>query len=149
MKIWINKNTKTILELMQKNEFLFSSIIGFFYQYGIGCERNFKESIKWYRLSSKNGNASAQYFLGDAYQHGLDPINKQYKGDDEDDNVIHTQKTFNRLDAFGALQVARQTLQGGPRVVSGPPAPSALYPIEREIRNDLLRRGLNSKYAIF
>ena len=31
------KNTKKFLEIMQKNEFWFSSIIGFFYQYGIGC----------------------------------------------------------------------------------------------------------------
>src|SRR5436190_22459785 len=36
----IDKDSKTILKLMQNHketEFLFSSIIGFFYQYGIGC----------------------------------------------------------------------------------------------------------------
>src|SRR4051794_501905 len=59
---WIkdnNKNTRTILELMQKNEFLFSSIIGFFYQYGIDCNVDKDKSYKLYLLAVNNNEESS------------------------------------------------------------------------------------------
>src|SRR5436190_20485633 len=51
----IDKNTKpTILELMQnheENEILFSSIIGFFYQYGINCDVDKNRALELYLLA--------------------------------------------------------------------------------------------------
>src|ERR1051325_4442728 len=58
----INKSTKTILELIQKNEFWFSSIIGFFYQYGIGCNVDKNKSLKLYLLAVNNDESSNQNF---------------------------------------------------------------------------------------
>src|ERR1044071_1238707 len=58
----INKNTKEILELMQKNKFCFSSIIGFFYQYGIGCDVDKNKSLKFYLLAVNNGESSNKNF---------------------------------------------------------------------------------------
>src|SRR5436305_10870812 len=63
---WIkdtNKDTTTILELMQKNELWFSSIIGFFYQYGIGCDINKNKSLKFYLLTLDNEKPSNQKFI--------------------------------------------------------------------------------------
>src|SRR3954454_1980375 len=61
----INKNNKPILELMQKNEFWFSSIIGFFYQHGIGCDANKDKSLKLYLLAVNNDHegSSNQKFI--------------------------------------------------------------------------------------
>ncbi|CAB5294778.1 unnamed protein product [Rhizophagus irregularis] len=59
---WINnleKDNETILELMENhknNEIWFSSIIGFFYQYGIGCNINKDKSFELYLLIIKNNN---------------------------------------------------------------------------------------------
>src|ERR1043165_1980098 len=58
----INKNTKEILELMQKNKFCFSSIIGFFYQYGISCDVDKNKSLKFYLLAVNNGETSNKNF---------------------------------------------------------------------------------------
>src|ERR1044072_4734801 len=59
----INKNTKTILALLQKNEFLFSSIIGFFYQYGIGCDVIDKsKSLKLYLFAVNNEKSPNQKY---------------------------------------------------------------------------------------
>src|SRR3954452_936410 len=54
----INKDTKTILKLMQNNEFLFSSIIGFFYQQGIGCDVDKNKSLKLYLLAVNDEESS-------------------------------------------------------------------------------------------
>jgi hypothetical protein len=55
---WIkNKSIKSILELMKnhnKSEFLFSSIIGFFYQYGIDCSVNKSKALELYLLAVNN-----------------------------------------------------------------------------------------------
>src|SRR5918912_77066 len=57
LSVWINnldKNAKTILELMEnhkENKFLFSGIIGFFYQYGISCEVDKNKSLELYLLA--------------------------------------------------------------------------------------------------
>src|ERR1044072_6273196 len=53
---WVKNvcNTKSILDLMKnhkENEFWFSSIIGFFYQYGIGCNVDKNKALELY-LSS-------------------------------------------------------------------------------------------------
>ena len=51
----IDKN-KTILESMQNHQkfqkFRFSSIIGFFYQYGIGCDVDKNKALELYLLVS-------------------------------------------------------------------------------------------------
>ncbi|GBC31330.2 TIR domain-containing protein [Rhizophagus irregularis DAOM 181602=DAOM 197198] len=84
LKKWIknlDKNIKSILELMKnhnKNELLFSSIIGFFYQYGycyyngIGISVNYKEAFKWYLKSAKLENAMAKNSLGECYFYAND-----------------------------------------------------------------------------
>src|SRR3954452_17781706 len=54
----INKDTKTILKLMQNNEFLFSSIIGFFYQQDIGCDVDKNKSLKSYLLAVNDEESS-------------------------------------------------------------------------------------------
>src|SRR3954452_20553816 len=56
---WVKNvgNTKPILELMKnhkENGFWFSSIIGFFYQYGIGCNVNKDKALELYLLSANN-----------------------------------------------------------------------------------------------
>src|SRR4051812_28539997 len=57
---WImksNKHDKTILKLMQihnESDSWFSSIIGFFYQYGMGCEVDKNKSLKLYLLAINN-----------------------------------------------------------------------------------------------
>src|SRR5947207_2139623 len=61
----INKNTKPILELMQdhkENEILFSSIIGFFYQYGISCNVNKNKALELYLLAVNNEKSLNQNF---------------------------------------------------------------------------------------
>src|SRR6266542_1774120 len=48
-----NKNTEPILKLMQnhkESEILFSSIIGFFYQYGINCDVDENRALELYLL---------------------------------------------------------------------------------------------------
>src|SRR5688572_30477667 len=51
---WINnidKNAKVILELMQCHKVLFTSFIGFFYQYGIGCDVDKNKALEMYLLA--------------------------------------------------------------------------------------------------
>src|SRR5436189_5166526 len=52
----IDKNTKTILELMQcsNNKNFFTSIIGFFYQYGICCDVDENKALEMYLLAINN-----------------------------------------------------------------------------------------------
>src|SRR5918912_1184086 len=53
----LDKDTKTILELMEnhkESKFLFSSIIGFFYQYGISCDVDKDKSLELYLLAVNN-----------------------------------------------------------------------------------------------
>src|SRR3954452_22132478 len=57
-------NTKRILELMQthkENEFWFSSIIGFFYQYGIGCDVDNNKAMKLYLLAVNNESLNRKF----------------------------------------------------------------------------------------
>ncbi|CAB5363939.1 unnamed protein product [Rhizophagus irregularis] len=54
-----NKNPKRIFKVMEnhkESKFLFTSIMGFFYQYGIGCELNKKKAIELYLLAINNEN---------------------------------------------------------------------------------------------
>src|SRR3954454_5685134 len=66
---WITntyKNTKTALKLMQnheESELLFSSIIGFFYQCGIGCDVDKNKALKLYLLAVNNEETSNHKFL--------------------------------------------------------------------------------------
>ncbi|CAB4482016.1 unnamed protein product [Rhizophagus irregularis] len=63
---WIknnDKNTKQILELIQnhkKSEFWFSSIIGFFYQYGIDCDVDKEKSLEFFLLAINNEKSLIQ-----------------------------------------------------------------------------------------
>src|ERR1044072_8735316 len=53
----IGNDSKTTLELMQNHketEFWFSSIIGFFYQHGIGCDVDKSKALKFYLLAVNN-----------------------------------------------------------------------------------------------
>ncbi|CAB5396307.1 unnamed protein product [Rhizophagus irregularis] len=61
-----NKDTKIILESMQNhkdNELLFSSIIGFFYQHGIGCIVDKNKSLDFYILTINNNNKIEEEYL--------------------------------------------------------------------------------------
>ena len=40
------------------------------YSEGIGVPEDDKEAAKWWRMAAEQGNAGAQWFLGDAYQFG-------------------------------------------------------------------------------
>lgn len=44
--------------------------LGFKYNYGVGVSQDYKEAVRWYRMSAKQGNASAQNNLGGAYFRG-------------------------------------------------------------------------------
>src|SRR2546421_2297676 len=50
----IDKNAKKILELMQCYKVLFTSIIGFFYQYGICCVIDENKALEMYLLAVNN-----------------------------------------------------------------------------------------------
>ncbi|CAG8556327.1 6363_t:CDS:2 [Funneliformis mosseae] len=76
-----SKNTKGILEFMQNHEnreIWFSSIIGFFYQYGIGCEIDKDKSLELYVLAIKRdefqyiNNIIAKYLLALFYYKVID-----------------------------------------------------------------------------
>jgi hypothetical protein len=56
----------------KENEFWFSSIIGFFYQYGIGCDINKDKSLELYLLSINNDK-----FLNQKFSH-LEKIDKEF-----------------------------------------------------------------------
>src|SRR3954470_7201601 len=54
----IDKETKLIFELMKNHEqtkFWFSSIIGFFYQFGITCNIDKNKALELYLLAVNNG----------------------------------------------------------------------------------------------
>jgi len=44
--------------------------LGYAYSKGKGVPQDYKEAIKWYRLSAEQGDASAQSNLGASYEHG-------------------------------------------------------------------------------
>src|SRR5581483_6788364 len=53
-----NENIKLIFELMEnheQNEFWFSSIIGFFYQFGISCDVDRNKALEFYLLAVNHG----------------------------------------------------------------------------------------------
>jgi len=63
--IYIDKNVKTILELMKnhkESETWFSSIIGFFYQHGIGCDNDKNKAFELYLLAVNNEKSSSLKF---------------------------------------------------------------------------------------
>ncbi|RIA92894.1 hypothetical protein C1645_820087 [Glomus cerebriforme] len=52
-----NKNPKNILELMKnhkQSKFWFTSLIGFFYQHGMGCDLDKEKAVELYRLAINN-----------------------------------------------------------------------------------------------
>ena len=53
----LDKNIETIFELMKNHEqnmFWFSSIIGFFYQFGVGCDVDDGKALEFYLLAVNN-----------------------------------------------------------------------------------------------
>jgi len=64
-----NKSTKEYLEFIQNHEkkISFSSVIGFFYQYGIGCEVDKNKALEMYLLAIKqddiNNIIAKHYFI--------------------------------------------------------------------------------------
>ena len=40
------------------------------YDNGLGVPQDYKEAVKWYRLSAEQGHASAQINLGNMYAEG-------------------------------------------------------------------------------
>ena len=49
---------------------LVQSLVGAMYNGGQGVPQDYKTAVKWYRLSAKQGFASAQYNLGNKYREG-------------------------------------------------------------------------------
>ncbi|GBC01725.1 hypothetical protein RclHR1_04300007 [Rhizophagus clarus] len=45
--------------------------LGYFYENGIGMERDLEKSIYWYQKAAENGNIIGQYNLGRCYQFGI------------------------------------------------------------------------------
>ena len=60
----IDKNAKTILELMQSHndKVWFTSIIGFFYQHGIVCDVNENKALEMYLLAVNNEESLINQF---------------------------------------------------------------------------------------
>ena len=52
--------------------------LGYMYYHGQGVEKDYKEAIKWYKLSAEQGFSSAQNNLGQMYQKGLG-VEKDYE----------------------------------------------------------------------
>lgn len=46
-------------------------LLGTLYYDGLGVPRDFKEALKWFKLSVQQGDADAQLFLGRMYHRGL------------------------------------------------------------------------------
>src|SRR6266487_2259693 len=65
----IDKNTKTILELMQCNKIWFTSVIGFFYKYII-LENSLSDFVIKCLKSARKGDSRAQYEAGNFYYNG-------------------------------------------------------------------------------
>ncbi|GBB94310.1 hypothetical protein RclHR1_02330008 [Rhizophagus clarus] len=77
-----DKNTKTILEKMKNHkekEILFSSIIGFFYQYGIGCDIDKDKALELYLLAIKNE---------ESLDHKFNLLEMNNDNNDDDDEFI-------------------------------------------------------------
>jgi uncharacterized protein len=47
---------------------------------GQGVTQDYKEALKWYRLAADQGNADAQYFLGNMYQDGKGVVQDYREG---------------------------------------------------------------------
>src|ERR1051325_11871255 len=60
----IDKDAELILELMRSHEQteLFSSIIGFFYQFGVGCDVDKNKALELYLLAISNEKSLIQKF---------------------------------------------------------------------------------------
>ena len=45
--------------------------LGWSYLHGLGVEKDFNKAVHWYERSTEQGNASAQYNLGNCYYNEL------------------------------------------------------------------------------
>lgn len=65
------------------------------YEHGQGIQLNFKDAVKWYKKSARQGNSSAQYNLGTLYEYG--------QGDPQ--NYVLAYKFYNLASLSGHEQV--------------------------------------------
>src|ERR1051325_10937715 len=73
---YIGNNTETILSLMQNHEPHFSSIIGFFYQHGIGCNVDRNKALELYSLAAINNSDEDSLIQNLTNLHLLEEMNK-------------------------------------------------------------------------
>src|ERR1044072_5957051 len=52
-----DKDPKKLFGIMMENSSTFSSLIGYFYENGIGCNQNEEKALKMYKLAVYNTNA--------------------------------------------------------------------------------------------
>ena len=57
--------------LAYQNDAIAQYNLGYCYQHGIGCKKNYNEAFKNYKLATEQNHASAQNNLGFCYQHGI------------------------------------------------------------------------------
>src|ERR1051325_8886258 len=76
MKYICNNNTETILNLMQNHEPHFSSIVGFFYQHGIGCNIDRNKALELYFLAAINNSDEDSLIQNLTNLHLLEEMNK-------------------------------------------------------------------------
>ncbi len=78
----IDMNAEIFLELIQNHEIWFSSLIGFFYQHGIGCNVNKDKALEMYLMAIKQDRVQipnsiiAKYLLSLYYYKDIILINK-------------------------------------------------------------------------
>lgn len=47
------------------------SRLGYYYEKGVGADKDLPEAVKWYRKAAEQGNAKAQFDLGKCYSNGI------------------------------------------------------------------------------
>jgi hypothetical protein len=71
----VNRLAARVFALFHSASHLLTSheemICGYLHQYGLACDVNEKEALKYYRLSAHRGNVIAQCSLGWCLQHGI------------------------------------------------------------------------------
>jgi hypothetical protein len=81
-------NVEGFLESIQKHPTLFSSLIGFFYQHGVGCNADEGKALEMYSLAIKQdevqtvNKAVAKYLLSLYYYKDIILVNKISANDD-------------------------------------------------------------------
>ena len=74
-KCWLSLQTRLLTEKGWDRAQIF---FGMMHELGQGISKDYKEAVKWYRLSAEQGDADAQFNLGLMYRNGLG-IQRNYK----------------------------------------------------------------------